>query len=42
VLIQITLSQGRTVEQKRAFYRRITARVAGAPVDPRGYRRRQE
>jgi 4-oxalocrotonate tautomerase len=29
VLIQITLNQGRTVEQKRAFYRRVADELAG-------------
>src|SRR5438128_12698716 len=31
VLIQITLNQGRTVEMKRALYRRIAERLAADP-----------
>jgi 4-oxalocrotonate tautomerase len=31
VLIQITLNQGRTVEMKRALYRRIAERLAESP-----------
>ena len=30
VIVQITLSQGRTLEQKRALYRRIAANLAAA------------
>ena len=30
VIVQITLSQGRTLEQKRALYRRIAANLASA------------
>ena len=35
VVIQITLNQGRTVEQKRALYRRIAERLAEKPGIPK-------
>ena len=35
VMIQITLRRGRTVEQKRALYRRIADNLAAAPANVR-------